>query len=324
MPLFSARFRQHNGGMTWCFRLRFNLGEAVQLDYDHSEWQVSDGRSELVTMRPADGKDTIRDSRRLSVTGKGYGSERAAEDAGLKWQDWLILSFASANIGADFGDRAPFGIFTTHALRKMSEANNARILNDKHGLMTYQCDDNPMFISVGATSVTIGKQHEKIADALNRAMTSEARLNSRQRLAYDLYSASFSEANADARFMMLMMAVETLIEQEERSRTARNLIDTFISSIRESSLGVDEARSIIGSLGWLRLESINQAGKRLASQLGDREYQGEAPATFFNRCYILRSKLVHGEDPRPTRDEVGTRAARLEFFVSDLLGAPLT
>jgi hypothetical protein len=44
---------------------------------------------------------------------------------------------------------------------------------------------------------------------------------------------------------------------------------------------------------------------------------------FFNRCYQMRSKLVHGEVPRPTRDEVGVRAASLEVFVGHLLGVPL-
>ncbi|MGH3004423.1 MAG: hypothetical protein ACRDOS_00665 [Gaiellaceae bacterium] len=41
-------------------------------------------------------------------------------------------------------------------------------------------------------------------------------MTEQQQLAFDLYSASFSEESADARFL-LMMAVETLLEPQKRS-----------------------------------------------------------------------------------------------------------
>jgi hypothetical protein len=49
----------------------------------------------------------------------------------------------------------------------------------------------------------------------------------------------------------------------------------------------------------------------------------ESASTFFTRCYELRSQLVHGHFPRPASGEVGTRAASLEGFVGDVLGASL-
>ncbi|MEV5301297.1 hypothetical protein [Amycolatopsis methanolica] len=51
---------------------------------------------------------------------------------------------------------------------------------------------------------------------MEAVVESRARLNEVQRLAYDLYAASFSESNADARFMMLMMALEALIDDIEK------------------------------------------------------------------------------------------------------------
>lgn len=70
-------------------------------------------------------------------------------------------------------------------------------------------------------------------------------------------------------------------------------------------------------------ESIGQAGRRLARTLEPRTYQGFAPATFFIRCYEMRSKLVHGHIPRPDRGEVDLLAANLETFVGDLLSGSL-
>ena len=39
--------------------------------------------------------------------------------------------------------------------------------------------------------------------------------------------------------------------------------------------------------------------------------------------YTLRSCSVHGEHPRPSREEVDGRAAALEHFVGHLLSGPL-
>lgn len=85
----------------------------------------------------------------------------------------------------------------------------------------------------------------------------------------------------------------------------------------------DEIRSIDGTLQYLRNASIGQAGRKLASRLGARTYAGKNPESFFSECYDLRSALVHGGHPRPSRSEVDHLAAPLESFVGDLLGIEL-
>jgi len=49
----------------------------------------------------------------------------------------------------------------------------------------------------------------------------------------------------------------------------------------------------------------------------------EKPQTFFTGCYEMRSRLVHGAYPRPSRGEVDRRAAALELFVRDILSLDL-
>jgi hypothetical protein len=49
------------------------------------------------------------------------------------------------------------------------------------------------------------------------------------------------------------------------------------------------------------------------------EYKGGALTTFFIHCYAMRSHLMHGHHPLPTRDQIGERAAPLQKFVGDLL-----
>ena len=79
----------------------------------------------------------------------------------------------------------------------------------------------------------------------------------------------------------------------------------------------------MGSLRWLYDESISRAGRKLASRLGDRAYIGEPAKKFFTNSYTLRSRLFHGEYPRPDRSEVDRRAGSLVLFVRDLLSLDL-
>lgn len=48
-------------------------------------------------------------------------------------------------------------------------------------------------------------------------------------------------------------------------------------------------------------------------------YAGDEPAVFFTRCYALRSRLLHGHLPLPTRAEIDALASSLEVFVANLL-----
>jgi hypothetical protein len=72
------------------------------------------------------------------------------------------------------------------------------------------------------------------------------------------------------------MAIEALIEPVQKSPACVQRVDSFIRQIEESSLEPAEKNSLIGSLRWLRDESINKAGQRLAREkLGDKKSRGK-------------------------------------------------
>jgi hypothetical protein len=50
---------------------------------------------------------------------------------------------------------------------------------------------------------------------------------------------------------------------------------------------------------------------------------GMQPKRFFDECYRLRSQLVHGAYPRPSRELVDKTAAQLEVYVGDLIAVRL-
>lgn len=188
--------------------------------------------------------------------------------------------------------------------------------------MVFRSEPKPRFASVNVEAIR-GVNLESFQKTLLASIQLQPSLGERDLLAYSLFNASFFQPTSDSRFLLLVMAIEALIEPATRSPEAHEHVDRLIEHTRSASLLEDEKNSMIGTLRWLRNESINQAGGRLASsRLDDRSYDGRSAPDFFSYCYQLRSDLVHGNLPIPTFQEMGSAAGTLEVFVADLLTSP--
>lgn len=309
----------------YCFRIRFLLGPHVRIDADVPEITLNNaaGPGEVILKSPVDG-EMVKQATTLVLLGRGYGTENQARTHAARWRDALEPAFARLLIGADFGDRAAKGKFTDAGLQWLEAQHGRRVLNDEHGTMVYECEPRPFFAS-SSLEYFVGKPTHRLVEVVEAALAARVSPTPQQRLAYDLFSSSFFQTSADARFITLMMALETLLELRPRDAAARTHVYKLIRLTRASGLEQRDVDSMVGSLQWLRNESISQAGRRVASSLGDRTYMDgtEDPARFFDRCYAVRSQLLHGAVPRPSRDDVNKRAASLERFVGDLLSGPL-
>jgi hypothetical protein len=309
--------------VTYCFRIRFRLGTSSRIQSATDELVFVSGGDggERVVLRPRDGIP-LREAAEIVLRGAGYGTREEAEEAASRWGDRLRLAFAQLRLGADFGLRAPRSAFTPYGLKMFEQTAGDRALNDVHGSMVFECEPPPRFVS-WAGEVRVGKSAEQLVQ-LMKLEVGDLAMSEKLELAFDLYSGSFFQPSPDARFVMLMMALETLIDQEERGTSSLAHVDRLIDLTRQGNdLSREDRDSLIASLQGLRVESVGRAGRRLARSLGEREYMGESAITFFNRCYEMRSALVHGHYPRPDRADVGTRAAHLEGFVGDLLAAAM-
>ena len=306
--------------MTYCFRVRFRLGDTVIIGSDAPELSLPtpSGTQQEVAIRAYDSQ-VIRDAAELLLIGKGYASEEDAREAGVHWRDVTQRAFASCWIGAEFGDREPAEDGPTHVVERSGE----RWIDDSFGVQVFECEPWPGFSRALPGSVSTGPPEERLVDAISTATAHDATMSDRERLAYALYSASFSERSADARFMTLMMAVETLLDPPRRPRLVVEHIDALIQQTRDADLPADEIDSLVGGLGNLYEESIGRAGRKLARRLPRRFYMSESPAKFFSDCYEIRSDLAHGAVPRPSTTDVARRAGELQHFVGDLLSVEL-
>lgn len=315
--------------MSYAFRIRFALSGFVQFNNaPEEELPILTESGEDVKLRALQRGQALQDAEQLVLLGKGYATETEAREAGSRWRGFAERALARVNIGANFGDRAPGSYMTREDLSLLAQQWGVeRVLQDEHRLMVFEAEPWPMFALSTRTAV-VGRPAPRLVKAIEKAREVSAEISDREKTAFDLYSTSLfvASSSADSRFLMLMMAIETLIEQEPRSDPAVAHVDRWIQEVRESELSRDEITSLVSSLEFLRLESIGRAGRRLAQRLGDRRYGDpvkEAPAKFFTDCYELRSRLVHGAHPRPTFNEVNGRVAGLELMVSDLLSGEL-
>jgi hypothetical protein len=310
----------------YSFRIRVNRAPTDTINIQSSSIELSSPIStEPVIFSSGDKSKTIQQSDKLVLRCAGWSTSKDALTAGQVFRDVLMRTLARLRVGADFGARAPKGLITEAGLALLEQQFGERIINDMHGLMVYPTERAVRFALLGTPSLVRGVSQELFEKVFSMAMSSSYELPDRERLAFDLYNSSFFQQTADARFLLLVMAVEALLEMHPRSDVAREHVEHLVSLTQTSeALSRDEKQSLLGSLRGLRSESIGQAGRRLVKErLGMRTYMERKPSKFFSHVYSLRSRLVHGATPYPDRDEVASVAATLEVFVSDLLSRPL-
>jgi hypothetical protein len=310
--------------MHYSFRIRINRSNLNFINSDLTEVRLpaQDARFALF-LRSAIHEKSMKEAEQLVLAGEGFTSEEAATEAGRRFEDVFMIALAKGRIGADFGDRAPKSFFTEVGLRAFFPPGERLTRNNAHGLMVYPSEPKAQFVAWGPHSLMTGMTLETFHAEFGAAAERNRKLTDRERVAFVLFNSSFFQPGADARFLLLTMAIEVLIEPAQKSSEAMQLVDGLIEQTQKSAVQRSEKDSLIGSLKWLRDESITKAGQRLAREkLGDKCYEGLSVGDYFANIYSIRSRLVHGNVPLPTFEEINTVAAQLEVFVSDLLTVP--
>jgi hypothetical protein len=319
----------------WNFRNRIDLRPTSRLECSEPEWIIDGSQpGKQVTLAAKFPRNVppvprgidlaepervgpIAEATRLVLTGSGYESEGAAMAAGEVWRARLMRAFATLDIGADFGgEHTPSGYISPAGFAMI--APGRRALNDPPRLWAYEAGpEEPIFLSPNAVTGLVSSPHTALETAMAEAVATGG-LSQENQVAYSLFSGSFGLA-PEARFALLMAAVEAMMDAEKRPDEALGLIEQWKEQARASTLAPDDATSLINAMTFLRTESISVTGQKLAAKLEPKQYSSLAPVKFFKRCYALRSRLMHGVHPIPTPAELGPAAANLERFVADLL-----
>jgi len=312
---------------SYAFRLRYTRSPRDTVNCKETELRLPAIEPDHEIILKARERDqTIESAGSLELQGAGWETSAEAEHQGGFYGDILTRVYARLRLGADFGARAAKSWFTEAGLEAFSKQTGKPVLNDVHGLMVYDRASIPtvLFASMKAKGV-VGIPRERFLSVFSSTLARPRKISEQERVALELFNASFFQKSVDGRFMLLMMGVEALIKQESQSDKVKTLVRGFLESVAAATdLGKKESDDLKSRLGSLQKESIRQAGCRLVgSKLSEKKYNEITAQGFFETCYNIRSRLAHGEIPLPTTGEVNGVVAQLEVMLSDLLSTDL-
>lgn len=301
------------------FRYRVRLYWGSRLPFDEPEWSFPESRHDVRIVAGRD-DEPIRESERIVLRGDNYESEGAARAAGEVARQVLQRAFAVLRFGADFGDHYRGTLHLSEAYTNRLEARyGAPVLPDHQGLMTFPSRLQPRFVGLSAK----GRAGPTKPEA-ERALThpgAQVPLTEPERLAHQFFGASFFvDEVPEARLLLLMAAVEALLEFRPRSEEARELVSRWREEVSAAAIEAEERDSILGQLRFVAQESITRSGQRLVSAaLAGRQYDDQEPGAFFRRMYGMRSRIVHPRGRSPERTELVDAIRHLQAMVGDLL-----
>lgn len=304
------------------FRLRFHLHDTDRINCDQEELEIlADPEGSQLCLRSGARGTPIKQSPRVAIFGHSYPSQEDAFQAALHAKTALLMWAVRQRLGIDLGGRQPTSVITEYGMRAIESQIGRPIRNDVHGIDVYQAQGLQCFASFGST-VEVGRSQDTFIDQFRDAFLNPPKLTEKQRLACELYCASFFDVSHRSRLITLVTAIETLLQPRLRSDIAQSLVEAMEEMGENSGLDKEEKRVLRSTLQWLKQESIGQAGRALVARLlPGREYEGRPAERVFSHFYDLRSQIVHSGAPHDPDVNVQNEAALCQAIVADLLTA---
>lgn len=302
----------------WTCRLRFSVppdtrfkGDWKTLPFDLSE----ELRAELWALHA----ETVGEATEFALLVEGFRSYDAVTESAPVLISALKRALVGQSVGINVGDRKSLpGTITKYGREMIEKKLGLPIRAERLGLHVYRVDAKPRYLGMSATA-TIRRDLKPIIDGF-RAGLDQAPLTAAETIAVELYSSAQFMKDADARFLLSFLAVEALAEQLSRNQTAQEHVDALIQLTRDhKGLEDSDRASMMGSLRWLKLESIRQAGLRTVSRIEGVKFDEMDAAEVYDAAYEIRNALVHPSEQLPNRADVARIGGYLSKLVQCLL-----
>jgi hypothetical protein len=302
------------------FRLRFHLPSGSRIE-SHSE--------KLFILEETDGKrlylcsgvigTPIKEHSHAALIGGRYSSGDEAREAAERAKKALLTWAVQQRLGIDLGDGHQRSILTNAGREMLEREFKKPIRNDIHGIDVYEHQENLMFVLMHFDAI-LGKSPETFIEQIATSFRNPLVLTEKQILAAELYCASFFDVSFRSRLITLVTAIEALLEPAPRSPDVQMIVSTMETMVRQTDIDQSIKEAMIGSLQWLRQDSIGQAGRDLCMHfLGSTQYFGMVASRFFSYCYELRSQILHFGKPIEDAVDLLAVSNTCQAFVADLL-----
>ena len=325
------------------FVVKFGSWQRVQLEKsgpsEPSDDQANEmlgltwtGQDQKIEMHWAEAKDEVDPTlRTLVVRGGPYADLGLAQVEARLWRARLQAAMARITTPGLFGDR------TTQKIQSNSGSDGALkvelwnerlsgggpILAVENNAVLYATNAIPTFVPFLAIAGTANDKFVETLCAITNANLPG--LNEPQQRAFDLYAAAYIIDHPEARFLLLMAAMESLTHETMRATIAQTHLDhlIYLTKANNKINALDRDR-LVGALSMLKRESGRTLLKSLAARLEPRRYDGLTPVKFVNRCYQLRTRIIHGlavaeSANRPSPQDIYWEALNLGSLLGDML-----
>jgi hypothetical protein len=302
------------------FRIRFHFSGGNHINSEVEKLLVlQESGGAIIRLHSGARGSAIKDHSRASLIGGPYPSAADAQAAAERTKRALLIWAVRNRVGIDLGGRQPRSVITAAGLELLEKQIGGPVRADIHGIDVYEHIDGLVFVALDVDA-KIGKAAAAFVEEVAAAVATPVSLSAKQELAGEILSASYFDASDRSRFVTLITAVEALLDPPPRPAAVQHMVERMEQIIKEGELDEGHRASMLGSLQWLKRESIGQAGRALADRLlGGKVYDGQEPARFFTFCYELRSSILHlGKVPAEITDFLSV-CTTAHTFVCDLL-----
>ncbi len=123
-------------------------------------------------------------------------------------------------------------------------------------------------------------------------------------------------AEDEIKILLLCQILETMSENENKSNKAIELLDSFITDLKNSDIDDTEKQSLENGIEALKQISSSKKIKNLLEKYCKNDYKLFKKNKIVTDSYRLRSKIIHGEKISE-EDDIGTNVYFLKFVVLD-------
>lgn len=221
------------------FRIRFRIHRVWFLNDDEPTLKIRGSLGQGSCTLSSLGGTPIKEAEWLVLqsTGDGFPSREEAVSAGRSAKNAIRWCSALMRVGLDLGDDRIHGGTSNYLKRKIMEERGVRVLNEPHGLMVYEEDEqHPTRFSSASGSLQVGKPVAAFEESFLEAIDRNLRPSEKRILAFERYGLSHFEASPRARFLTLISAVETIIEYKPRSAEVLEHVTNLVEATKSSEL----------------------------------------------------------------------------------------
>ena len=305
---------------TYRLRFRFHVSQKGMITGNEKEIEFTLPNQRSATRHCTDA-EKFSDSTKFVILSGGYSTEGQALEYAGKLKDAVLCFGAKFRLGVDVGKDKASGHVSKHVKDKIFDEQSIKMIDDVHGITAYSEDYPTSCVSISSVGiVSPPRESSFFTKEVCKILETPDPLGNQIKLAMELLTSSYFESSPRARFLTLVLAAESILAPENHESDVKYLIDEFIEKTKVSDITSKEKQSVLGSLNWLYKDSISQSLRKMASKhLPEKTYGGLSPEKFISKCYDARSKLVHTGSVENSKYNIGTLAANLEVYMTDML-----